>query len=587
MEVSARYVGRRRLNLQSGYYMPIFRFLTLVLLFFIVMAGTVTGQQGPVFNFSGSLGLQFDAYRFSETNYAAFRPRHPENLGRFSADATLSAGRHFVMPFSIHITTGQNTYNLPTRPDERFIDYIQNPRNNVYFNPQYKWAQAFLGTQTPLYSSLTTGDIAMFGAGIELTPGDFLFTLNYGKSQTGVEYDPFNNVAGAYEQRLLATRIGYGRQDGTRVVLHFVKSADDAGSIDNLPPGVRPAEGITVSPLLQLRLSPSVLLRTETAASVQTNDLLGPDAPYNNPVLDLMSGLMQINASSNADWSNETSLDVTFDLFSIGGEVRYIGAGFRPAGYRLMERDLIDYSVKSEAKLLDNRLLLNGQFGLRTSNLSEAAAEKNNRTIVNLNVFSQITEAFSVNTSFANFGFRNNVSLDTLRVEMISNTFSVAPTWQIRSESLTHVVAGSFNYSRFDDFNLFTGSFQNTVSFSVNGNYQIAFSTMPLSLGVTGMYLENSTPVTDIRILNAGFNARYRLLDRRLVPSLLFSWTGINRDQFTADNRFRLNLKADYRIAPRTDLRAGWNLSSYRYGTSRPDAGILENRFQVSIQTRF
>jgi len=567
--------------------MPIFRFFALVILLMIVVAGTVAGQQNSLFNFSGSLGLHYDAYRFTETNYATFRPRHPENLGRFTADATLSAGRHFTMPFSIHLTTGQNTYNLPSKPDERLIDYIQNPRNNISFNPTYKWIKGFLGTQTPTYSDLTTGDIAMFGMGLELDPGNFLFTINYGKSQIGVEYDPFNNIAGAYEQRILASRIGYGKADGTRLVINFVKASDDEQSINAIPPGIRPGEGITLSPLLQIRLSESLLFRTETAGSVFTNDLLGPEAPYDNAVLDIMAGFMSINASSNADWSNVTSLEWKQQQFSIGGEFRYAGAGFQPAGFRMVERDLIDYKVNSSARLMNNRLFINGSFGLRTNNLNDTTTDKTNRTIINLNVFSQITDAFSLNTNFSNFGFRNNVSLDTLRIEMINNSFSVAPTYQFKSAVHTHVISGAFNYSRFDDFNLFTGSFQNTTSIGVSSNYQVMFSEMPLSLGVMGMYLENRTPAADISIINAGLNARYRMYDRRLVPSLLFTWTTISRDQFTPDNRLRLNLKADYKIAGNTDLRASWNLSNYRYGSSRPDAVTVENRFQISVQTRF
>ena len=553
----------------------------------MLLAVPAAGQPVSPFTFTGSFGLSYDAYRFSESNYATFRPRHPDNLARLTADATLSAGRHFRMPFSVHITTGQNTYHLPSRPDERLIDYIQNPRNNIHFNPSYRWIQGFLGTQTPDYSDLTTGDIAMFGAGMELDPGHFLFTVNYGKSQIGVDYDPFNNVAGAYEQRILATRIGYGPEDGTRFVLHFVKVSDDETSIAPASPGVRPAEGITFSPLLQVRLSSSLLFRTELAGSAYTFDLLGPESPYDNEVLDFAGRLMSVNASTNADWSNVTSLEWRSEAFTIGGEVRFVGPGYQSAGYRVMERDLIDYKLNTGIRLRDNRISVNGSFGIRTNNLYDTNLDRTNRTILNLNVFSQFTEAFSVNANYANFGFRNNVTLDTLRIEMINNTVALSPNYQIRTDAHTHVISGSVSYSHFDEFNLFTGSFQNTTSVSTSGNYQLLFHDRPLSLGVMGMVLTNNTPLSEIRIITSGINARYQLYDRRLVPSMRFTYSNISREPFTADQRLRLQLRTTYKITDYADLSFSWNTSNYRYGTARPDATLFENRFQISLQSRF
>ncbi len=552
-----------------------------------LMVCTSIVQSRPAVQFTGSLGLNYDAYRYTESNFASFRPRHPDNLGRFSADAMLSAGRHFTMPVSIHITTGQNTYQLPSLPDEGLIDYIRNPRNNVSINPSYRWIHGFFGSQTPTYSELTTGDIALFGAGLELDPGHFLFTINYGTSQLGVDYDPFNNIAGAYQQKILASRIGYGKQDGTRFALNFVKVMDDETSISTASPGMRAAEGITFSPLLQIRLTSDLLFTTEFAGSVYTFDLMGPENPYDNEVLDFMDRFLRINASSNADWSNVTSLEWQGDNLTLGWEVRYIGPGFQSAGYRVMERDLIDYKINTGIRLRDNRISLNGSFGLRTNNLNNTTLDKTNRTILNLNVFGQITEDLSVNANYANFGFRNNVTLDTLRIEMINNTVTVSPSYQIRTDAHTHVISGSVSYSHFDEFNLFTGRFQNTTSLSTSANYQVLFNDRPLSLGAMAMILSNDTPVSDIRIITAGINARYRLYDRRLVPSLRFTYSNISREPFTADHRLRLQLRTSYKITEYADLNFSWNTSTYRYGSSRPDATLFENRFQISIQTRF
>ncbi|MCH8494639.1 MAG: hypothetical protein LAT57_03285 [Balneolales bacterium] len=578
-----RVAEARREHQNYGILAAVFVFGWVLLLSHVATAQ----DNNSIFNFTGGFGLHYDGYQYSQENFPTFRPRHPANLGRFTADATLSAGQHFRMPFAISISTRQNSYNLPSLPDERLIDYIQNPRNNISFNPSYRWATAFLGTQTASYSELTSGDIPMFGVGLELDPGKFLFSVNYGKSQTGVEYDPFNNIAGAYEQRIFASRIGYGNLDGTRFTLNLVKSSDDPNSVQTAPPAIRPAEVLTLSPMIQVRMSPTVLLATEVAGSVNTSDLNGPDLPFEEKALDVLKRFIDINASSNADFSNVTSLEWRRDQFGIAGEVRYVGPGFQPAGYRTFERDIIDYTIRSDARMLSNRLMVNGTFGIRTNNLQSTTLDKTNRTIVNLNVFTQATEQLSVNTSYANFGFRNNVSLDTLRVEMINNTFSVTPTYQFKTENHTHVVSLTGSYNQFDDFNIFTGGFQSTLSYSLNTMYQVVFNAIPLNAGFQAMILENTTPVTDIRIINTGINVRYRMFDKKFTPALLVGHTYVLRDTFTADNRWRINLKADYKLYDGIDLRASYNFSNYRYGSSRPGALTFENRFQLALISRF
>ncbi|MDI6402758.1 hypothetical protein QLX67_12190, partial [Balneolaceae bacterium ANBcel3] len=187
----------------------------------------------------------------------------------------------------------------------------------------------------------------------------------------------------------------------------------------------------------------------------------------------------------------------------------------------------------------------------------------------------------------ANYGFRNNVTLDTLRIEMIHNTIAVSPAYQIRTDAHTHVLSGSVSYSHFDEFNLFTARFQNTTSLSTSTTYQIVFHDRPLSLGAMAMYLINDAPMSEIRIFTSGLNARYRFFNQRLIPSARFTYSRIAREPFTADHRLRFQLRTTYKITEYADFNVSWNASTYRYGSSRPDAGIFENRLQVSLQTRF
>ena len=564
-----------------------FKIILYTTLILSAIASEVKAQSPSLFDFSGQIGLFYDTYGYSEENYPTFRPKYPDNLLRFSANATIRAGKYFSMPFGIDITNQKSSYYLPTLPEERFIDYIQNPRNNISFNPTYKWAKAFLGTQTPSYSPLTTGDIPIFGLGIELTPGRFLFSLNYGKSQIGINPSPFENIAGAFEQWMLASRIGVGKEDGTKFVMQFVKLTDEVSSINTNPNRLQPQEAITISPLLQIRLAKQWLISTELATSVYTEDVLGPGSVSDNEIVSLAENLITINGTSHADISNITALEWKSDAASVGAEVRYVGAGFQSVGYRTTERDLIDYNLKTSLKLLKNKVIFTGSTGVRTNNLSNTTMESTNRFIANVNLYTQLSKVVSVNTSYSNFGFRNNVVFDTLKVEMIQNMFSIAPTLQFDRKSINHIVTTSGSFQFFDEYNMYDGKTISTVSKTLNMGYTLVFKNFPLTTGIMGLLLDNETPQSQLNLYNIGINARYRFFDKKLTPSIMLAYSGIERDDETPDKRTRFTLKSDYKLTKKLNFRMSYTWSNYKYGSTRPDALTNEHRLQFSVAQRF
>ena len=563
-----------------------YTFCRLLLIFGLGLVSLSSSHANP-FSIQGRLGLFYDMYNYSAFEYAGFRPRYPSNLGRFSAQATISAGAHFQLPFGIDISTRGSSYYLPNMPEEGFIDYVQNPRNNIHMNPSYKWIQGFIGTQSPNFTSLTTGDIPIFGLGLSLNPGRFLFSVHYGKSQLAVNPDPLENIAGAYGQRILAARAGYGDPDGTMFMLNVVRRKDDITSLDASPAGVSPVAGVSISPLLQVRISESLLFSTETAGSVFTSDINGPPSVIENDWLVHADNLININGSSYADFSNISSLEWRSDNVGIGAEVRYIGPGFQPVGYRTMETDVIDYNLKTDLSLFDQKVQLNGSGGLRTNNIHDNMTESSRRFIANLSLFTQLTESFSVLSTFANFGFNNNAMFDTLKVEMVHNSYSFSPTFQINGTDLNHMINLSAGLQDFDEFNVVTGDFISMRSVNYSATYNLGFVQSPLNFGVTGMYLDNESPVMGLRLYHLGVTARYSFMDRRIRPSLTLSHAGITREGFTTDARWRLNLKTSYHLNETLDVRFGYNLSYYEYGSSRPEAKTTEHRLQLSVAQSF
>ena len=537
--------------------------------------------------FSGNIGIYYDHYQYDADNYPSFRPRFPEHLLRFSAGAVIHLGDNFSIPFSVDLTNQERSQFLPNLPEERFIGYVQNPRNNIRISPTWGWFRADLGTHSPSFSPLTTGDMPVFGAGIELKPGNFLFSASYGRSQEAVNADPLSLSAGAYEQRIFATRIGGGSEERNRFVLNLVHLKDQLNSLDSVPEGVKPRAALTISPELQLRFFRKIFLKTENAVSVATHNMLSEINSEGVPYMDQINNLFPVNLSSYADFSSISSLEWRSDKVTIGTEMRYLGAGFVPAGYRVAENDLIDYNLKTSLRLFDNRLIFNGTGGLRITNLSETRLHGSRRLIANTNLYLKLSENWSLNALYTNFGYRNQVLYDTLRVEMIQQMASLIPTWRYSGKKLTHTVSAGPSIQYFDELNAATGETLLTRSESVQLNYQASFKSMPLSVGFNGLYLDNETPVSGLNILHAGVNARYRLKKSGLTPSANLSVASIRLSGFTTDYRTRLILKTEYRIKGGYDFGLAWNLSHYNYGTRKPSATTLENRFSASFRKSF
>ncbi len=531
----------------------------------------------------GNLGLFYDMYDFNTTNYPTFRPRYEDNIIRFTANANIQIGKHFSLPFGINVSNRKTTYNLPNVPDENLFSYVQNPRNNIHINPTYKWIKGHLGSHTPDYSTLTTGDIQIFGVGIDLNPGKLILSANYGKSQIAFEPDILLNIPGAYKQNLFGARIGYGKIEGSKFVLNFIKIKDDVNSVITQPIGYDPIEGITVSPLIEVKMFKNLSLKTETAASIYTNNLLAAPMPFNNEIIDAVSDYVTVNSSSVADFSHATSLQWKSKTFLLGGEVKYIGPGFMPVGYRNIEKDIIDYKINTGFKLFKKKLDIKGMFGIRTNNIQNTTLQSTKRIISNMNVFAQLTKAFAVNVNYNNFGFRNNLDDNTLRVEMVNNSLSIAPSYQIQGKTKQHIITGNFSLNNFEQYDTTILDFVTTDSKTYNANYMLIFKNIPLNLGVTGMYLQNNSALTTLNISNYGFIAGYRMFDKKLRPSISINYATVNRDSFSADVRFNTKIKLKYKINKKMKLKVSYSLNNNKYGSSRPGAILNENKLQFSI----
>ena len=550
-------------------------------LFVYVTYGQNTGKKKD-FNITGSLNLMYENYSYDAVNYESFRGRYPADFLRLSGNAVLHFGKYLNIPVGISFSNRKTTYIIPDLPNDGIYNYIRSPRNNFHINPNYKWAHLKLGTNTTKYSQLTTGNIPVFGAGFDINPGKFIFSAGYGVSQLAIEPVPELNIPGAYQQNIITGRIGYGKLNGSKVTLNFVKIKDDINSVKEAPIGIKPMEGANFSPLVELKLSKNWDLITETAVSVKTTDLEAEDNIISYP-----NSFITVNNTTVVDYSHITGLKWHNKKVSIGGEFNYIGPGYLFAGYRNTETDIIDYKLTTAFKLYKNKVNVNAVAGIRTNNIMNTKLAKNNRFIGNINVFAQITKAFSLNAGFNNYGFRNDASLEMLKIEMVNNSFSLNPVYQFKTKTNYHQFGLAYNYDQFKQYDFLNEAYVNTTTNTYNFNYSLSFLKMPLVAGFNALYMTNQSDLSAFEMNNYSVRLGYKFFEKKLNAGLLVNYLRFSRDDFTPDNRLNTKVKLKYKINKKLNSQITYSLNNNTYGSYRPGAVLNENKISLSITQKF
>lgn len=153
-------------------------------------------------------------------------------------------------------------------------------------------------------------------------------------------------------------------------------------------------------------------------------------------------------------------------------------------------------------KLFDNKVNFTGSFGIRTNNLNDTKLSSSERIISNANLLAQVTESFSVNINYSNFGFKNDANILNQRIELVNNSITVSSSYTFKTEKYMHLITGNVALTSFEQFDVVSNAFAKAENTTYSINYNISFLEKPLSIGLQGIYLENQLPTGDFTMLN-------------------------------------------------------------------------------------
>ena len=576
--------------------MPIIKKIAipLLLLFSTGIATAQTESLKKSFSISGTMGVSYEYYGLSRkpTGWTGFTPRKPWNQLRFNFTPNMQFGKNFSLPFNFNFAMKPTNYAGPYSglKKQSFGQFITNPMNNFGLNPKYKWAELQLGTQYLNYSDLSTGDIAVFGAGFDLRPGTYIIKFFTGLSQQGVNY--FNGpptVNGAYKKKNWMFSLGKAREGKYEMAFNFVKANDDSNSVVTRPLTIKPQEGFTMSFAGKAFLKGGWYVNAEGAQSIYTKNTFLPldtSKPSFKPFI-------EAHTSTVKDYAGDMSFGRKSKNFDIGAKLKYIGAGFQTPGYPFMLPDRFDYTLNTRFNAWKDssggyKMNVVASVGKRVNNVSNTTL-KAEQFIANLNWFTQFNDHWNLNVSYNNFGFETPSGLNPYGIKNVSNDFGVNPSCTWGNEKVIHLMSLNYNYSKYDERDVITAIVTSNNTHTALLTYVPTFLTRNISPDFSMMYFRNSMPAFKLTLITFSSGLSWSALKKKMNLRAQAQYNFSKTNSFKNNNNLIASLTCDWKVSEKLTWNTFISTNQFKYGDEiiPNGASYLESNVRTGFQYRF
>lgn len=553
------------------------------------------------FTISGTAGVSYDGYGLT-TNPSSpsfYTARRPWNLVRFSFQPTMSFG-NFKLPFNFSFSPMRNNFSappfglggLPGFPKQTFMQWVTNPMNNLGINPTYKWAELQLGTQYLKYSDLSTGDIGAFGYGFSLKPGKYRFKFFRGITQQA--FQPFIGATpaftGVYKRSITIAQIALENEGKYFAGFNLVKGKDDVNSIAApLPTTAKAAENLIISFAAKFNTAKGWYGQTELASTISTRDITAA-AP--GTLVKDAKPFMNTNSSSYRDHALQAGFGKKGKNWDVGASMKFLGAGYNTMGYPFTQNDRLEYLLNTKFNMAKNKVNVVAGIGQRFGNWSSGSS-RTAQVIANANIFTQISDQLSINTSYNNFGFTAPSSLGGIK--NVGNDLGFSPTYTWSTNKMSNLLSVTYNWSKYTEVILFPATTTINNTHTALLLYAPSFFNKPnLSPDFSVMYFTNQSSLSgslNILSVSTSIGISYPKKKLNLRGQLLYSRTTIR--PFTAANNITATAGGDYKLTKHLKwsltMVANYNKYGNELSSTLPllGASYLESTLRTALLYNF
>jgi hypothetical protein len=562
----------------------------LMLLLIAVPGGMVQAQQQlKNFSASGTMGISYEGYGLNRTpsGWMGYLPRKPWNQVRFNFTPTFSVGKNFTLPFNFNFAAKPTNFAGPYSGiiKQNFSQYITNPMNNFGLNPKYKWAELQLGTQYLKYSELSTGDIGIFGAGIDLRPKTYRIRFFSGISQQGINYfagPPM--VTGAYKRKNWMLQLGKEKEGKYLVAFNLAKGKDVPASAAPPPVTIKPQEGVVMSLMTDWYFKKGWYVKAEAAQSVFTRDL---NTPFDSSQKQFKP-FLKTHTSTGKDYAGQLMLGKKSKNFDIGLSSKYLGAGFQTTGYPYLQPDRLDYTLNTRFNAWHNKTNVVASIGQRVNNVHNTAL-KAKQFIGNLNWFTQFDDHWSLNVNYNNFGFQTASGINPFGIRNVSNDMGLNPTYTWTTKKMVNLISLSYNYSKYDERDVISGATTSNNTHTVLLTYVPSFISKDIAPDFSILYFSNNVPGVKTRLTTISSGLAMSLAKKKIRARGQLQYTNGKLNSFSSSNNFIASCTIDVKLNKQLTWTNFMTTNYFKYGNEiiPNDASYLESTFRTGFQYRF
>lgn len=472
-------------------------------------------------------------------------------------------------------------------------EYRQNI-NQIGFHPRWRWVTAHLGDFSEPMSPYTVSGIRVRGAGVDLRPGLFRFSLQGGRTQRPVFAGSEGTV---FQRNLVAARVGYGRDGGNHIDLGVVKARDDitrreqalliidSTLVDTLPGGAfrpqigtRPQENLVAGLQGQLSLLDRRLtVRGEFAAALVTNDLTAPklDSGLTGPSATL-SQFQDVRLSTSGDYAWNLEASTVLRRIRMRSGYEYVGPGYTSLGLAYLIGDRRTFSWDGSWQVPGDRVIVQAQLRQMGDNLLDQRAFTTERGTYGGGLVLRLTQQMTASVNVLRNVVGNDAVVDTFVVDVRALAVTSAISLQRQLLGRRAVVSLAHAFQNSTDGNHVTNvpdvRAQNvsvTTQWWLTERFSVAPSLATVTSTVTGQ------PTN--RNLQLGLRATGTVMEERmrLSAALTNARTTQGRDVSSVTTQLTWDLPQEVRMSLAT--------RSSRYAAFGPQRAFSEDMATLSF----
>jgi len=487
----------------------------------------------------GSINLSDNFYSSSGID-----KRQPANVASAIFRTTVTIYNQIQLPFEFYWTSKERKFQQP------FNQFGVSPRIS-------SWLTLHGGYFSSRISDLSFGDLRMLGGGVELTPGNFRLKVLYGKSRNAVEPDNSNFLPAVYKQTAYAASIGYGNEATNFFNINLFRAIDDTNSIKRDSSTITPNENLVGSISFGTQIIDELNINGEIGLSAFSSNITAESLKD----VSTSSFFFSPNTSSRLDGAAKLNINIRpSNAWSLRLSSRWIGPGFTTLGYALLPNDLMEFSLSPNVRLLDNKLNIRAQAGIRFNNLRSNRLSTTSRFTGSFGANWQVNQNFGFDLNYNNNQIQSSHKNDTLKLSNIFNSISISPRILFEGLGGNNNLIFTYTYQDVSDKNVYTSKVSDNRTHSVSTIHSLMF---PSSWSFTTTALFNSTSVSTLstRIINLSETIGRRFFDNKLSASVSL---GLNFIKTTVnDTQLVFRLTSTYSLDKWGNI--SFNLSNNNY----------------------